>query len=99
MSPINLAAARDRLLRFLSVEGVTGEEGKIAAEIQKGLREAGVPAKAIRFDDAHRRIPFPTQTGNLIVDLPGTGGKKDADRILFMTHMDTVPLCAGAQPY
>jgi tripeptide aminopeptidase len=49
------------------------------------------------FDDAHTRIPEPTPTGNLIVKLPGTG-KKTARPLLFMTHMDTVPLCAGAKP-
>ena len=50
-------------------------------EFRKALAEAviddlvkvGVPKSAIRFDDAHKRIPVPTQTGNLIVDLPGTG--------------------------
>ncbi len=56
-----------------------------------------MPAKAIAFDDANTRIPEPTQTGNLIVKLPGTG-KKSAKPLLFMTHMDTVPLCAGAKP-
>ena len=54
-----------------------------------------MPASAIRFDDAHTRIPLPTETGNLIVELPGT---KPGPRILFATHLDTVPLCAGARP-
>jgi tripeptide aminopeptidase len=56
-----------------------------------------VPAKAIAFDDAHKRIPEPTPIGNLIVKLPGNG-RKGAKPLLFMTHMDTVPLCAGAKP-
>src|SRR5205807_9349578 len=38
---------------------------------------------------------LPTQTGNLIVTLPGT---LPGPRRLFMTHLDTVPLCAGARP-
>ena len=92
---IDSAAAVDRLLRFLSVEGITGQEANIGKEIVAALTEAGVPASAIRYDDANTRIPAPTQTGNIIVDLPGT---LDAPRILFMTHMDTVPLCAGAKP-
>ncbi|WP_168219548.1 M20/M25/M40 family metallo-hydrolase [Limnoglobus roseus] len=92
---IDTPAAIDRLLRFLSVEGITGEEAAIGKEIATALKEVGVPAAAIRYDDANTRIPAPTQTGNLIVDLPGT---TDAPRILFMTHMDTVPLCAGAKP-
>ena len=41
---------------------------------------------------------MPTETGNLIVDLPGRGALHNQPRILFMTHMDTVPLCAGAKP-
>lgn len=94
---LDAPAAIDRLMRFLVVEGVTGQEAAIGKEIVKVLKEAGVPASAIRFDDANTRIPEPTETGNLIVKLPGTT-KKPAKPILFMTHMDTVPLCAGAKP-
>src|SRR4029077_13272837 len=84
-------------MRFLSVEGITGQEAAIGKEIVKALKEVGVPAPAIRFDDANTRIPEPTETGNLIVKLPGAG-KKTAKPILFMTHLDTVPLCSGARP-
>ena len=66
-----------------------------AAAVSEALKKAGVPASAIRFDDANKRIPVPTQTGNLIVDLPGT---KPGPRLMFSTHLDTVPLCAGAKP-
>lgn len=91
-------AATARLLRFLAVEGVTGQEATIGREIVEALKEAGVAQRSIRFDKAHKQIPLPTETGNLIVDLPGRGALKFAPRILFMTHMDTVPLCAGARP-
>ncbi len=84
-----------RLLRFLAVAGVTGHEEAISRDVVKALIEGGVPRKWIRFDDAHTRIPLPTQTGNLIVTLPGT---RPGPRRLFMTHLDTVPLCAGAVP-
>jgi len=87
-----------RLMRFLSVQGITGQEAAIGREIKAALREAGVPARAIRFDEANKAIPLPTETGNMIVTLPGKGRLKDAPPLLFMTHMDTVPLCAGAQP-
>jgi len=87
--------AVERLLRFLAVEGITGQEQAIAAAVAQALREAGVPAEAIRHDSAHERIPVPTQTGNLLVNLPGT---RPGPRLLFMTHLDTVPLCAGAVP-
>src|SRR5438034_962535 len=91
----NVDAAIARLLRFLAVEGVTGQEQATGREVVRALVEAGVPRRAIRFDQAHERIPLPTQTGNLIVTLPGT---RQGPRRLFMTHLDTVPLCAGAVP-
>jgi tripeptide aminopeptidase len=87
--------ATARLLRFLSIEGITGQEQAIARDVVKALTEAGVPRRAIRFDTANERIPLPTQTGNLIVRLPGIGA---GPRRLFMTHLDTVPSCAGAEP-
>jgi tripeptide aminopeptidase len=87
--------AVDRLMRFLAVEGVTGQERAIGAEVVRSLKEVGVAASAVRFDHANRRMPLPTQTGNLIVTLPGT---RPGPRLLFMTHLDTVPLCAGAAP-
>jgi tripeptide aminopeptidase len=93
--PLDVAAAEDHLMRFLSVEGVTGHEAQIAAAVSAALKEVGVPASAIRFDDANKRIPVPTETGNLIVDLAGT---RPGPRLLFATHLDTVPLCAGAKP-
>ena len=93
---IDAERAVERLMRFLAVEGVTGRERAIGAEVEKALQEAGVPASAIRFDTANQRIPVPTETGNLIVKLPGT--RPDAPRLLFSTHLDTVPLCAGAVP-
>ena len=96
--PITLdhVAATKRLLKFLSVEGITGQEAAISKTIIAALKEAGVAPKNIRFDDANTRIPVPTQTGNLIATLPGT--RKNEKPVLFMTHLDTVPLCAGAKP-
>jgi tripeptide aminopeptidase len=88
-------AATERLLRFLAVPGITGAEEAIGKTVVRDLTASGVPRSRIRFDEAHTRIPVPTQTGNLIVTLPGTVPRK---RRLFMTHLDTVPLCAGAVP-
>jgi tripeptide aminopeptidase len=87
--------AVDRLLRFLAVEGVTGHEKAIGQAVARELVEVGVPRRAVHFDDAHERIPLPTQTGNLVVTLPGT---RPGPRRLFSTHLDTVPTCAGAKP-
>ena len=86
--PIDVAAAEDHLMRFLSVEGVTGHEAKIAAAVSEALKKAGVPASAIRFDEANKRIPVPTETGNLIVDLPGT---RPGPRLLFSTSQESCP--------
>jgi tripeptide aminopeptidase len=98
MHKVDNGQAINRLMRFLDVEGVTGREAKIGKDVVAALKEAGVPARAIRFDDANKRIPVPTETGNLIVDLPGRGRLGNHPRLLFMTHLDTVPLCAGAKP-
>jgi tripeptide aminopeptidase len=87
--------AIDRLLRYLAVEGITGQERAIGDAVLRDLVEAGVPRSRIRFDKANEKIPLPTETGNLIVTLPGT---RAGPRRLFMTHLDTVPLCAGARP-
>jgi tripeptide aminopeptidase len=93
--PLDVKAAEEHLMRFLSVEGVTGEEKAIGEAVIDELMKVGVPASAIRFDNVHKKIPLPTQTGNLFVDLPGT---HRGPRLLFSTHLDTVPLCAGAKP-
>lgn len=92
---VDAKSAEAHLLRFLAVDGVTGEEKAIGEAVIDELLKAGVPKDAIRFDDAHKRIPVPTQTGNLIVDLPGTA---EGPHLLFSTHLDTVPLCRGARP-
>jgi tripeptide aminopeptidase len=99
MSQADLDFDRDRaigrLLRFLAVEGITGQEAAIGQAVVQELTAVGVPRRAIHFDDAHQRIPLPTQTGNLIVTLPGT---RPGPRRLLSTHLDTVPLCAGVKP-
>jgi tripeptide aminopeptidase len=92
---LDVESAEEYLLRYLSIDGVTGQEERIAHAIRDDLIRIGVPASAIRFDGVAAKIPLPTQTGNLIVDLPGT---KPGPRLLFSTHLDTVPLCAGAKP-
>jgi tripeptide aminopeptidase len=93
--PLDVKTAEDHLMRFLAVEGLSGQEKAIGAAVIDELKKVGVPASAIRFDSVNKRIPVPTQTGNLFVDLPGT---RKGPRLLFITHLDTVPLCAGAKP-
>src|SRR5262249_38020727 len=93
--PVDVKAAEDHLMRFLAVEGLPGQEKAIGEAVIAELKKVGVPSSAIRFDTVHQRIPAPTQTGNLFVDLPGT---HQGPRLLFITHLDTVPMCAGAKP-
>ena len=92
---MNKENALKDLLKFLYIEGVTGNEKKIALEVKKTLIEAKIPEEYIFFDNANKKIPLPTETGNLIVKLPGN---VEGDRRLFITHLDTVSLCAGAKP-
>jgi tripeptide aminopeptidase len=84
-----------RLMKFLAIPGVTGHERAIGQTVVEALVEAKVPRRAIFFDNANEQIPLPTETGNLIVTLPGNA---PGPRRMFMTHLDTVPLCAGAKP-
>ena len=93
--PVDRDPAVGYLMRFLAVEGTTGHEGAIGEEIAAALRELDVPAEAIRFDGAEKRIPVPTETGNLIADV---AGDPSLPRRMFSAHRDTVPLCAGAKP-
>ena len=92
---VDVDYATEALIRLLAIDSVTGYEAAIGAAIVDELQKVGVPAGAIRYDTAHQRIALPTEVGNLIVDLPGT---KPGPRLLFSTHMDTVPLCKGAKP-
>jgi tripeptide aminopeptidase len=92
--PVDIKAAEEHLMRFLAVEGLPGQEKAIGEAVIDELKKVGVPASAIRFDKVNQRIPVPTQTGNLFVDLPGT---RKGPRLLFITHLDTVPMCAGAK--
>lgn len=93
--PVDIKAAEDRLMRYIAIEGVSGQEAAIANAICEDIKALGLPDSAIRFDNANKKIELPTQTGNLYIDLPGT---RKGDRILFATHLDVVPICAGAKP-
>jgi tripeptide aminopeptidase len=92
---IDKQIALAHLMRFLTVPGIKGHEKAIGSAVIDELRSTGVPAKAMRYDDANKRMLLPTETGNLVVHLPGT---VRGDRLMLSTHLDTVPLCAGAKP-
>ncbi len=92
---IDSALAQRTLLDLLAIPGKSGHERAVAEQIIGTIKAAGVSASAIRFDAAHRRSPRGGEVGNLIVRLPGT---VKGPRRLLMAHIDTVPLCVGAQP-
>ncbi|MAS98167.1 MAG: peptidase [Kiritimatiellaceae bacterium] len=87
--------ALQNLLELLAIEGPTGQERLVAAYLTKKLIAAGCKKSWIRHDDAHKRLGMGFEIGNLIVQIPGT---VKAPRIMFSAHMDTVPLCRGAEP-
>ncbi len=95
-SPVKKEQALKNLMDLLAIEGPTGRESKVVKAISQKLIAAGVKKAWIKTDDAHKRLGDGYETGNLIVQLPGTA--KSAPRILFSAHMDTVPLCRGAVP-
>ncbi|HJN51725.1 MAG: M20/M25/M40 family metallo-hydrolase [Pseudomonadales bacterium] len=90
--------ALEHLMALLRIEGLSGQEGNVAAEVRKRLGRAGCKSSWIRHDNAHRRIGRGYQVGNLIVRIPGNGVRRREQRRLFSGHMDTVPLCRGAVP-
>ncbi len=92
---VNEDTAVRTVMDLLAIPGKSGEERLVADLVVDRLRAAGVPQKAISFDGANRKSRLGGQIGNLIVKLPGTA--KGARRLL-MAHLDTVPLCVGAQP-
>ena len=94
MNPVQKCSV-DLLLQCLSIEGITGQEKAIGDFVIRKLIEAGVPKSRIQRDHANKLIPLPTETGNVIAHLPGT---IKGPTYLFSTHLDTVPLCAGAAP-
>jgi tripeptide aminopeptidase len=92
---INRKAAFDLVMEMMAIPGKSREEGKVAAYIQKRLKQAKIPAAAVSFDTANKRSPAGGEVGNLIVKLPGT---IKGPRRLLMAHIDTVPLCVGSKP-
>ncbi|MCH2128574.1 MAG: M20/M25/M40 family metallo-hydrolase [Pirellulaceae bacterium] len=81
--------------QMLVIPGKSGDEAAIASFVQNQLRQAGIRASDIKSDAAHRRTPLRGNTGNLVCKLPGT---RRGPRRLLMAHLDTVPVCVGAQP-
>ncbi|HQU45175.1 MAG TPA: M20/M25/M40 family metallo-hydrolase [Pirellulales bacterium] len=96
MSPEpDLGAAFRLVMRLMALRGTSGQERAVADFVTEQLRQAGAAAKAIQFDDAHRKSPLRGEVGNLYFSLNGT---LRGPRRLLMAHLDTVPLCVGCKP-
>ncbi len=83
------------LIELIRVPGAAGKESAISAEIQKRLREMGVPAEHILLDNAHEHSGYGGEIGNLVVRFPG---KQPGTHRMLSTHMDTVPGAVGSEP-
>ncbi len=91
----DLRRAQELVLQMLAVPGRSSQERRVAEFILRQLRRAGAPDDGMEHDDAHRQSPYGGEVGNLVLRLPGT---RPGPRRLLMAHMDTVPLCVGAEP-
>lgn len=93
MIPAQRAVAH--LLDLLKVEGLSGRETDVATLVKKKLKAAGCKPSWMLHDRAHEKIGDGFQIGNLIVKIPGN---LPGPRLLFASHLDTVPLCRGVKP-
>lgn len=93
----NMKNEIDQLIKLLLIPGLSTEENAVATYIEQELRSFGVPNEAIRHDHAQDQSEYGGNVGNLVVRFPRKGGHGGCSH-LFMAHMDTVPLCRGAEP-
>ena len=75
----------DSFIKLAEIDGISYWERKVADHLKKIWKELGV---TLDEDRAGEKIGG--DTGNLFAAIPGKGGLKDADPILFCAHMDTV---------
>ena len=85
----------DDLLALLPIPGPPAQEGEVAAWIRARLAAMGVPDGQMVHDRAQERSEYGGEVGNLIVHIPG---RWYGPRLLFSTHMDTVPVAVGCRP-
>lgn len=87
--------ALQRFMDLTTIEGRSGEESAVAEKITQWLVEAGVDPSRIVQDKANQQSRIGGNCGNLIVTLDGDDS---LPRTMLSAHMDTVPVCLGAQP-
>jgi len=91
----DLDRAQKLVLEMMAIPAKSGQEAVVAKYIREVLIEAGAPAEAITTDNANKPALIKGDTGNLILQLPGT---VKAPQRMLSAHMDTVPICVGCQP-
>lgn len=83
------------LIDLLPIPGPPAEEAKVASAIRDKLIEMGIDASQITYDEAQKQSEYGGNAGNMIVQIDGRAGEP---RLMFSTHMDTVPIAVGCQP-
>ena len=83
------------LMQLLAIPGPSGGEGQVVDFLRRQLVKAGVPANALKTDQAQRRSALGGEIGNLVLRMPGT--VRGPCRLLS-AHLDTVPICVGTKP-
>ncbi len=87
---IDRARLQALFLELVRIDSLSRHEGRIAARLERELRELG--AKVV-FDDAGAAVGG--ETGNLIARVAGSA---DAPPLLLCAHMDTVSPGEGVKP-
>ena len=81
--------------RFLSIEGVTGEERDIAMNIKDDLINSGVPSEYITFDNATGKVSFLITSGtdplNTTINFStGSNTNTNIHTIIGFTNTDVI---------
>ena len=83
------------LMNLLKIDGPPSKEADVATFLENRLIQLGVPSKNIATDKAQEQSEYGGNTGNLIVHIDG---QHPSPRLMFSTHMDTVPDAVGCSP-
>lgn len=83
------------LLALLPIPGPPAQEGEVAAWLRARLAGMGIADGQMIHDRAQEQSEYGGEVGNLIVHLPG---RWPGPRLMFSTHMDTVPIAVGCRP-
>lgn len=90
-SLVNVNEVKDLFLELVKIPGRSFHERKVADAITAKVKALGYEVKE---DGAAEKIGG--NAGNLLIDIPGT--IPDAPGLIFLAHMDTVPLAEGVKP-